>query len=248
MADLLSDDVRYSYYGRAVGLTSPDDGDIDQIAALARVQGNSNCSAVPLHKVDKVKSELEARGLTPMHYVKWEGADTALKAARQVVEAFKLPENLRMIQLDAATPAPYLASLAEMALECGVLPLCGEQLRGLLKPAVCLIAVDQDSHVVSCAASSTFAHSDHVIFGRQAWWGMLATHPARRGQRLALILGAHTMLAMEAQYGLQDFMTGIEPGNAPSEAVCTRMGLTPTQFAIIGCADPRALTSGRMTK
>lgn len=248
MAELLGDDARYSYYGRAVGLTAPDDGSVDQLAALARVQGNANYSAVPLRETDKIKSELEARGLTPMHYAKWEGADAALAAARHVAETFQLPEDLTLIQLDATTPQAHLASLAEMALSCGVLPLCGELLRGLFKPAICLIAMDQNSKVVSCAASSAFAHPDHATYGGQAWWGMLATDPARRGQRLALILGAHAMLAMEAQFGLRDFMTGVEPGNAPSEAVCTRMGLVAGEFTFISCADPKTLTSGRMTK
>ena len=44
------------------------------------------------------------------------------------------------------------------------------------------------------------------------------------------------------------FMTGVEPGNAPSEAVCAKMGLVDSDAAIIGCADPNSLASGRMTK
>jgi len=42
---------------------------------------------------------------------------------------------------------------------------------------------------------------------------MLATAPARRGQRLALILGAMAMQAMHEVSGLRDFMTGIETSN-----------------------------------
>lgn len=37
MAALLGQDRRYSYYGRTVGLVGPEDGDIDQLAALAIV-------------------------------------------------------------------------------------------------------------------------------------------------------------------------------------------------------------------
>lgn len=53
---------------------------------------------------------------------------------------------------------------------------------------------------------------------------------------------------MQTSFGFADFMTGVEPGNAPSEAICARMGLTRGQDAVLGCSDPRALASGRVTK
>jgi hypothetical protein len=248
MAALLGQDRRYSYYGRTVGLPGPQDGDIDHLAALATVQGSATYLAVPLDQVDANKTAILARGLVPMIYDRWEGAGTAVAAARQVAATLSLPDDLTMIRLDATTPAAQLASLAGMALGCGVLPPCGAVLRGLLHPAVCLAAIDRNATVVSCAAASAYAHKDHPGQGGQAWWGMLATDPARRGQRLSVILGAQAMLEMEARYGFGNFMTGVEPGNAPSEAICARLGLTRAHAAIIGCTDPRALAGGRMTK
>lgn len=248
MATLLGKDRRYSYYGRTVGLVEPEDGDIDQLAALATVQGNAAYGAVPLDQVEGIKTSMQTRGLVPMHYDKWQGAHPAIAAARQVVATLSLPEDVTMLRLDASTEHSKLSSLADMALSCGVLPLCGEVLRGLLRPAVCLVAIDRASKVVSCAASSAYAHEDHPKLGRQAWWGMLATDPLWRGQRLSLVLGAHALLEMETRFGFCDFMTGVEPGNAPSESICDRMGLSRGSSAIIGCADPRALASGRMTK
>lgn len=248
LAALLGQDRRYSYYGRTVGLAGPEDGDIDHLAALAIVQGNTNYGTVPVNQVDAIKMSLLARGLVPMHYDKWEGSGSAIAAARHVVATLSLPEDLTMLRLDASSADGQLASLAEMALGCGVLPPCGEVLRGLLRPAVCLVAIDRAAKVVSCAASAAFAHEDHPKHGGQAWWGMLATDPARRGQRLSVFLGAHALLEMEARFGFGDFMTGVEPGNAPSESVCTRMGLSKGHAAIIVCADPRALATGRMTK
>ncbi len=248
LAALLGQDRRYSYYGRAVGLLEPEDGDIDHLAALAIVQGYATYFAVPPSQVEAIRTSMLARGLVPMAYDKWQGSRTAIAAARQVVATCSLPEDVTMQRLDASSTDGQLASLAEMALGCGVLPPCGEVLRGLLQPAVCLVAVDRAAKVVSCAASSANAHEDHPRYGRQAWWGMLATDPARRGQRLSLVLGAHALLEMEARFGFGDFMTGVEPGNAPSEAICTRMGLSRGEFVILGCADPRALASGRLTK
>ncbi len=248
LAALLAQDRRYSYYGRSVGLPGPEDGDIDELAALAVVQGSATYLTVPLNQVESIKTSILARGLVPMLYDKWEGTRSAIAAARQVVATLALPEDLTMLRLDASTPDGHLVSLAEMALGCGVLPPCGEVLRGLLRPAVCLVAIDRAMRVVSCAASSAFAHEDHPKHGGQAWWGMLATDPARRGQRLSVVLGAHALLEMETSFGFGDFMTGVEPGNAPSEAICARMGLSRGKSAIIGCTDPRALASGRMTK
>jgi hypothetical protein len=248
MAALLGQDRRYSYYGRTVGLPGPEDGDLDHLAALAVVQGSASYLDVPLHQADAIKAAIVARGLVPMHYAKWQGAHSAIAAARQVVATLSLPEDLTMLRLDAATPEGQLASLAGMALGCGVLPPCGEALRGLTRPAVCLVAVDRGMNVVSCAAASACAHADHPRQGGQAWWGMLATDPARRGQRLSVVLGAQALLQMQALFGFGDFMTGVAPGNAPSEAICTRMGLAQVPSAIIGCTDPRALASGRMTK
>ncbi|AZQ67166.1 N-acetyltransferase [Silicimonas algicola] len=248
MASLLGQDRRYTYYGRTVGLAGPEDGGIEQLAALATVQGNAAYGTVRLNEAEAIKMSLSARGFVPVHYDKWEGNRSAIAAARRVVETVSLPEDLTMLRLDASTSDGHLTSLADMALGCGVLPLCGEVLRGLLRPALCLVAIDRTSKVVSCAASSAYAHEDHPKHGRQAWWGMLATDPARRGQRLSLVLGAHALLEMEARFQFGNFMTGVEPGNAPSESICARMGLSRGDFAIVGCTDPRALAAGRMTR
>lgn len=248
MAKLVENDVKYSYYGRTVGLETPEAGGIDQLVALINLQGHAHYMTVALDKVSDIKAKLLERGLNPMHYDKWEGVKTALAAVQKVVEAFSIPNDLTMVPIDETTPRQLLISLAELSLDCGVLPPCGQLLRGALKPAVCLVAVDQKGRVMSCAAASAFADPKHTMLGKQAWWGMLATHPSRRGQRLALLLGAHAMLIMRSRYGYQDFMTGVEAGNTASEAVCGRLGLAPEGFAILSCADPNALPSGRMTK
>ncbi|WP_299356531.1 hypothetical protein [uncultured Shimia sp.] len=135
-----------------------------------------------------------------------------------------------------------------MALGCGVLPTCGAALRGMFQPVVTLIAVDRLGKVVSMAAASTYIRVDHASLSDQAWWGMLATDPSRRGQSMALILGARAILEMEERFGNRSFMTGVEAGSSPSEDVCSKMGLEPQGMTLVVCADPEALISGRMTK
>ncbi len=248
LATILKGDPRYTYYGRTVGLARPADGDLDQLAALVRLQGNSNYGAVPETEAGSLAETLRGQGLAPMLYRKWEGGRDELAAARAVIEATPLPADLEMRHLDADSPPDLLDSLAAMALDCGVLPASGAALRGQVGRSVCIVATDRTGRVVSCAASAAYAHRDHPTLGGQCWWGMLATAPDRRGQKLALLLGAHALVDMEKRYGFRDFMTGVEPGNAASEAVCRRMGLAPRGMAILGCADPAALRGGRMTK
>jgi hypothetical protein len=85
-----------------------------------------------------------------MYYNKWEGADTAPAAARGIVVTHALPEDLTLTRLGGNTPGHQVASLAELALTCGVLPVCGEILWRQLKPSICLVALDCNSKVVSC--------------------------------------------------------------------------------------------------
>ncbi|MEQ9258947.1 MAG: hypothetical protein RIG84_07590 [Roseovarius sp.] len=177
MADLFADDPGCSYYGRTVGLVTPEDGDLDRLCALARVQGNTNYSTVPDGDVPALSDGLKARGLMPMHYAKWEGDETALAAARHIVETRALPADLALLRLDAATPPRVLSSLATMALACGVLPICGDALRGLGRASVCLVAQDVRGEVVSCAAASAFAHPEHPSQAGQAWWGDAGHRP-----------------------------------------------------------------------
>lgn len=131
MAALLQQDARYSYYGRTVGLVGPEDGDIDQLATLAMVQGNTNYGAVPSSQVDAVKAGMQARGLVPMRYDKWEGTGSAIVAAQDVISTTSLPEDLTLVRLEASTPDQLMVSMAQMALDCGVLPLCGAVCTGL---------------------------------------------------------------------------------------------------------------------
>jgi hypothetical protein len=83
---------------------------------------------------------------------------------------------------------------------------------------------------------------------KECWWGMLATRPERRGQRLSLILGAAVLIGMHERWGFERFFTGIATGNAPSMAVCSRIGLAPSQYATVIATDPDLVPGGRMTK
>ena len=247
MFDLLGRDPRFGYYGRTVGLSSSESGSVEMLAALASLQGNSNCAILPDADLPIWRSEAEARGLVPVHYARWSGGDAAMQVARKIVDDHALPDDLTIMRIGPDTPDEALAQLAEVSLACGVLPPAGAALRGLDKPGLALLAVDDQGRGVSCAAAASYLHQDHPL-ARQCWWGMLATIPDRRGQRLALVLGAMAMLEARDRLGFTEVFTGVEPGNAASEAVCARLGLRRETCSVLGVADPSLLPGGRMTK
>lgn len=247
MFDLLGRDPRFGYYGRTVGLSSSESGSVEMLAALASLQGNSNCAILPDADLPIWRSEAEARGLIPVHYARWSGGDAAMQVARKVVDDTAMPDDLKIVRIGPDTPDEALAQLAEVSLACGVLPPAGGALRGLDKPGLALLAVDEQGRGVSCAAAASYLHQDHPL-ARQCWWGMLATIPDRRGQRLALLLGAMAMLEARDRLGFTEVFTGVEPGNAASEAVCARLGLRRETCSVLGVADPSLLPGGRMTK
>jgi len=246
--DLTRDDTRYTYYGRTVGLASPQDGDMDELHNLTVLQGNSHYANVNDAALPALRDTAVARGLSVAQYACWTGGAEALSAARATLDRHRLPKGLTAVTITPATPAETVLKLAQVALACGVLPPSGAVLRGLIKPGTAIVAVDDRGQPAACAAAAGFLHPDHPDGGTTCWWGMLATRPERRGQRLALILGAMAMLDMHARHGFTDFFTGVEPGNTPSEAICARMGLAPNGTSVLGVADPRQLPGGRMTR
>lgn len=246
--DLLRHDPRFTYYGRIVGLASPESGAISTLSALTRLQGSSHYASVPNADLPRHTEAARAQGLSITHYARWEGGKASRDTAETILRAHPLPDDLTPEWIDADAPPERLAALAEVALPCGVLPPAGAVLRGVARPGLALIARDRDGKPVACAGAAAYLHEAHPEGRAECWWGMLATHPARRGQKLALILGAMTIQAMHVRYGFSRVFTGVEPGNIASEAVCGRLGLTPADTSTLSVADAELLPGGRMTK
>ena len=246
--DLLCEHPAMTYYGRGVGVLWGAPGALDLMARLATVQGVSNCSFIPDANVPALRADLEADGYSITHYAAWEGSADALTAADRILDAHAPAEDISVHVIDAKSPASHLQALAHVSLDAGVLPVAGCILRGQRRPAVSVVALDGKGQGVSCAAAATYAHPDHPEFGKVAWWGMLATRPDRKGERLALILGAIALREMRRRHGIERFFTGVTAGNAASEAVCRRSGFAPRGRSIISPVDPRVLQGGKLTK
>ncbi|MGX0876978.1 hypothetical protein ACSSV4_001662 [Roseovarius sp. MBR-154] len=245
---LLRDNPRFSYYGRTVGIATPESGDISLLSALTRLQGSSAYGRVPNVDLPRHVETAREQGLAITVYTRWEGGVAARDTARAILRDHPLPNDLTTEWIDADAPSERLAVLAEVALACGVLPPAGAVLRGQARPGLGLIARDREGRAVACAGAAAYVHPDQTLGRAQCWWGMLATHPGRRGERLALILGAMALIRMQDRYGFTQVFTGVEPGNAASEAVCRRMGLAPADTSVLSVADAALLPGGRMTK
>ena len=245
---LTRDNPAYTYYGRTVGLADMTHDALDRLDALTRLQGNSLLYDVPDADFPDLCAQAEARGFTVNPYDRWIGDQPAIDAARALLSATALPDDLTIVRLSPDTPRAILDAFGEMALACGVLPPALPVLTGATHPGLCSLAVDRTGRVVSCAAASALFHPDHPLGRTATWWGMLATDPSRRGERLSLILGADTILESHRRFGFTRFFTGVASGNAASEAVCTKLGLTRRTGISLTMADATLVPGGRMTK
>lgn len=246
--DLLGDDPGIMYYGRNVGLAASGDRVMDRLAALVALQGSSTITMVEDSEVEDLTADAGRRNLSTTRYDRWRATGPAMLAARALLDRYPLPADLTVVRIGPDTPDETLAQLAQVSLSCNVLPPSGAVLRGVLKPGLGLVALDRSGRGVACAGAASYLHPDHAEGSRQCWWGMLATLPERRGERLALILGAMALIGMQERFGFTEVFTGIEPGNVASETVCTRLGLTPEGKSALSIADATQLPGGRMTK
>lgn len=245
--DLLRDDPRLFYYGRTVAVLRPGPDSDALIDPLVAVQGATTYCDVAPGEAPALRAALEARGYAITEYARWTGGAAALSASRAILSSHALPEGLCVRIIGPESPDSDLALLAQVALPCGVLPTAGSMLRGVTRPGLSLVAVTDAGQPVACGAAAAHAPPGDPDFGREAWWGMLATDPDHRGKRLALILGAMAMVHMHDRHGFTSVMTGVVPGNTASEVVCARCGLADSGERIFTIVDPGALAGGKMT-
>ena len=244
---LLKDDKRFQSHGRVVGLNAVECGDISIHAALARLQGVAAINEISASAAPEYRRKLEAMGFKTDQFETWAGGDEALRAARAVVQNTRLAHELTIVTVGAETPPTALQALADLTQSCGVLLPMGSFMRGHARPSVCLFAQDATGKPVGSAAAVAARHpnsqnADH------AWWGMLATDVERRGEGIALHLGAQAMIALHEQHGFSGFFTGIRKGNSASERLCTRLGLRSTGDCVVVAMDPTTFSGAHLTK
>lgn len=244
---LLRDNPRYAYYGRLVALSDPGRDAADILSAMAKLQGAAVSYFYPANAAESLFAQLEERGFRTDRHEHFWGGETALAASRRVLEDVALPADLGVSAIDARTPGEFVADVAKLCQSCDVMPVPGSIMRGRAQPGICLVATDRDRRPVA-TASSYMIHHPSSPRAKDAFWGMLATREDRRGERIAMLLGAQAIIHMWERHGARGFMTGVRADNSPSRALCSKLGVGATDWIYASCIDKEMFGGSSITK
>lgn len=243
-----SDDKRFAYNGRIVtivGDIGPETG--ETLSALARLQGSCTCHYLPKTRVEAIQSTIESADLSSNLWEFCTGGQGVYDAARQVLKTHSLPTDLIVEQLTVDTDAKRMTDFAALATECGVLPMAGRVVRGLDIPGITLVAIDADGNTVG----SAWGYKCYPVqsdFSDYVFWGGLTCREDRRGQKIALVLGAISIVQLWENLGVRGFGTGIVAGNTASFSLCEKLGVLPSDWVALGVTDPSMFHGGSLTK
>lgn len=120
-------------------------------------------------------------------------------------------------------------------------------MRGQARRGINLVACDRSGRPVASASSFVLHHPASPHAG-DVFWGMLATRDDRRGEKIALVLGAMTIVHMWENEGARGFMTGVRNDNASSRALCNKLGVGDTEWIYAQCLDTSILGGSSFTK
>lgn len=244
---LLRDDPRYAYYGRLVALSDPREDAATILSAMAKLQGAGVAYFYPANAAESLFAQLEDRGLATDRHEHFWGGEAALTASRRTRDEVSLPADLSISAIDPSTPREVVGAVAELCRSCDVMPVPGSVMRGLAREGICLVAIDQDRRPVA-TASSFMIHHRSSPRATDAFWGMLATRDDRRGEKIALLLGARAIIHMWEQHGARGFMTGVRADNSPSQALCRKLGVSATDWIYATCLDKEMFGGSSVTK
>lgn len=243
----LSSDPRYAYEGRLVALDGAGPDTIDDLLFLIREQFAGLSWYVKPDDEVALTEKLTALGYAIDRWDHHSGADEALHAAEHLRDETSLPKGYEIHEISAETPDAIIVELASVGAEQGVMVPAAHVMRAATRPASIMYITATNSRIVAIAGSVLAHHRDSSLAG-SAWWGMLCTHPDHRGQGLSKLLGARTMLAMAQRHGATSFYTGIRRENELSQAVCTRLGIRRTEYAVLMATDAEATGGGPLTR
>lgn len=244
---LVKGQTEYACHGRVVGLAHYTDDNLAQQIALARLQGVGPVDGMPRERLAERRSELENAGLATDVYDHWIGGEDSFKAAQDLLDLRLMPADLEVCAAGPDTSTADMSGLDDLTQSCDVLLPMGSFMRGLERPSSFLYARDRNGKVVGAAAGVAQFHDAHEK-GNMIWWGMLSTDPDRRGEGIGLLLGAMVLRNMKQAFGYSACFTGIRHGNAPSEALCSKLALRRSDMVDLLAIFPEAFGGGQMTK
>lgn len=244
---LLRENPRYAYYGRLVALSDPGQDALHILSAMAKLQGAAVSYFYPANAAKSLLAQLEERGLATDQHEHFWGGETAFAASRQAQKDFAFPADLTISAIDPGTPRELVRDVAELCQLCDVMPVPGSIMRGQARNGICLVATDENRRPVA-TASSYMIHHQSSARARDAFWGMLAAREDRRGERIALLLGAQAIIHMWERHGARGFMTGVRADNLSSQALCNKLGVTASDWVYASCIDKDVFAGPSITK
>ena len=245
---LIADDPRFSYNGRIVTVAGfIGDDTAEKLMALARLQGASTCHFLPKDKSKAILQEVEGQGFSSNIWEFCQGGETAYQAARSILETHQLPADITVTQLNTDTDPALIRDFATTVGESGVLVMAGPVMRGLGVPGVTLAGIDQSGKVVASAWGYKCYHPQGR-FSDYAFWGGLSCRPERRGQKIALVMGALSIVQLWETLGIRNFCTGIAEDNVASFSICEKLGVSVSNEIGLGVTDPDMFRGASLTK
>ena len=247
--ELMRDDPRVAWYGRALAVTDLNASGMDFFENLIRLQGATAAYMVKRGAEAEICEALSKRGLrADLFGFSMSEDDRSVDHARSLLGEFSLPKDVSCKTLGPESPQEDVEAFAEIALSQGVLPPPEAVLRGQMRRGVSLVAREISSgRPIGCAASIESYHPEDSL-SDHCFWGMLATHPDRRGEKIVIVLGAEAMMAMHERTGIKRFTTVVRDDNLPSTALCAKFGLMRSDYLAIIGMDPSAFSDDQVTK
>lgn len=244
---LLKDDPRFCFQGRTVSHTGLTDEAVEIVANLSRLQGYSSIQAAPRKRGDSIAAAYRDRGLAPVQWDQYWGRDTAIAECRRFLDGFTPPDDLTLREVTENTPEAVVRQICTTSAGLGVVPPPGSAMRGSSLRGVFLFATDADDRVVALGGGFASFHPRSLRHD-EAFWGMLATEPERRGQRLACWIGASAVMSLHNRFGIRGFSSGVKADNPASQAMCTRLGITRSEFICAGAVSSDLMGSSPVTR
>lgn len=221
--------------GRMLGCDDPERLGWEQLSELLRREGALAFRLLPASGKERLRDRLAEDGF---RFDTWDvftaPAETAMAAARGIL-GNALPSNIHSVALGRDPEGNLVRSLQNFILGAGIVPFSGSQLLGLRSPATTVALADDTGRWVA-AAHCYLPHNRHSAYRDWAWGGLVCVDPARRGQRLGVMVNALIVQAAIESLGAAWIYELVSAGNQPSRRMVETCGLRHDPALVCGLA------------
>ncbi len=193
-----------------MGINSHVTTDMSLLTALTRLQGVGACECLPDEDVDRLRSSWSRSGSRLTVTSSGIRSDT-IGLCDAWLASNELPDDVELLRIGPDTPLNRLQEVADLVASVDMMLPMESFVRGQAVSSVYYAAIDRNGLPVAHASTTRSFHPD-APNGEETHWGMLATAHHRRGEGMALYLGALALTKLHREYGFTGFVTGIRAG------------------------------------